>query len=328
MKHLNYSEPPFIVALLTTILLFASCQPQESHHDSELNSQNISNSETAIEPIQFIDIPSPDFQGHRGARGLLPENTIPSFLKALELGMKTIELDLVLTADSVLLVSHEPWFNHQISTHPDGTPVTEPESRLLNIFKMSTAEAQSFDVGSRGNPGFPDQKPKPAIKPTLKESVLSIENWVQTQNSPQVWYNIELKSDPHDYDVYYPQPGTYTKLLLEELSQLEILNRTVVQSFDPNILIELRKQNPFVRLAILVGGSDPFETHLNRLEFTPEIYSPHYSLVDETLIKKVRENGMSIVPWTINSTEEMQRLLDLGVDGIITDYPNRVPKTE
>jgi glycerophosphoryl diester phosphodiesterase len=328
MKHFLPTHPILFVVFITTILFIASCQPTEKQQDTDPNPQNSSNSESAIEPIQFIDIPSPDFQGHRGARGLLPENTIPSFLKALELGMNTIELDLVLTADSVLLVSHEPWFNHQISSHPDGTPVTETESRLLNIFKMSAAEAQTFDVGSRGNPGFPEQMPEPAIKPTLKESVLAIENWGQTQNSPQVWYNIELKSDPHDYDVYYPQPETYSKLLLDELSQLDILNRSVVQSFDPNILIELRKLNPNVRLAILVGGSDPFETHLNRLGFTPQIYSPHYSLVDVTLIEKVRAKGMTIVPWTINTTEEMQRLLDLGVDGIITDYPNRVPKTE
>lgn len=328
MKHFLPSQPTFFVVLTTTILIFASCQPQDSQQDTELNQQNISNTESAIEPIQFIDIPSPDFQGHRGARGLLPENTIPSFIKALELGMNTIELDLVLTADSVLLVSHEPWFNHQISSHPDGTPVSETESRLLNIFKMSADKAQTFDVGSRGNPGFPDQKPISTNKPTLKESVQAIESWIQSQNRPQVWYNIELKSDPHDYDVYYPQPHTYTKLLLDELTQLGILNRTVVQSFDPQILIELRKLNPHVRLAILVGGSEPFETHLNRLDFTPEIYSPHYSLVDEALIEKVRANGMSIVPWTINTTEEMQRLLDLGVDGIITDYPNRVPKTE
>src|SRR5690606_2008146 len=133
-------------------------------------------------------------------------------------------------------------------------------------------------------------------------------------NHPQTWYNIELKSDPHDYDVYYPQPHSFAQLVLKELSELGILNRSVIQSFDTNILNELRNLNPNARLAILVGGSDSFETHLNRLEFTPEIYSPHHSLVDETLIEKVHSKGMTIVPWTVNTTEEMQRLLDLGVD--------------
>ena len=328
MKHFIPSYITFFVVFIATVLFITSCQPQDSQQNGDYNQQNTTNSESDINSIQFIDIPSPDFQGHRGARGLLPENTIPSFIKALELGMNTIELDLVLTADSVLLVSHEPWFNHQISSHPDGTPVTESESRMLNIFKMSAAEAQTFDVGSRGNPGFPEQSPISINKPTLKESVLAIENWIQTQNHPQVWYNIELKSDPHDYDVYYPQPQTFAKLLLDEMIQLNILNRSVVQSFDPQILIELRKLHPNIRLAILVGGSDPFETHLSRLDFTPQIYSPHFSLVDEALIEKVRAKGMTIVPWTVNTTEEMQRLLDLGVDGIITDYPNLVPKTD
>ncbi|MDZ7755284.1 glycerophosphodiester phosphodiesterase family protein [Rhodohalobacter sp.] len=106
-----------------------------------------------------------DLQGHRGARGLMPENTIPAFLKAVELGVDTVEFDVVVTADGKILVSHEPWFNHLFSTKADGSPVTEEEERSFNIFEMTYEETQQFDVGKRGNPNFPNQEPMEVTKP-------------------------------------------------------------------------------------------------------------------------------------------------------------------
>lgn len=272
--------------------------------------------------INHIAIPTPDLQGHRGARGLLPENTVPSFIKALELGVTTLELDLVVSRDSVLVVSHEPWFNPDISSHPDGTLVTPEEARMLNMFLMDYSEIQKFDVGSRGNSKFPDQLPTPAYKPTLAEVVNSAEEWLSENDKPSVWYNIETKSDPSEYDSYYPQPDTFAELLVNEIFRLGIADRSVVQSFDPNTLIAVRNIEPRIHLALLVENQDPVAQNIDRLGFIPEIYSPYYQFVDSVMVDEVHTRKMRLIPWTINNSAEMKRLLELGVDGIISDYPN------
>ncbi len=279
---------------------------------------------TPITPVEInhINIPKPDLQGHRGARGLLPENTIPSFIKALELGVTTLELDLVVSRDSMLVVSHEPWFNPDISSHPDLSPVLPEEAKMLNMFLMEYSEIQSFDVGKRGNPRFPNQYPMAVYKPTLAEVVESAEKWLSDNNKSPVWYNIETKSDPREYDSYYPQPDTFAELLVKEIFRLGIADRSVVQSFDPNTLIAVRRIEPRIHLALLVENHDPVALNIDRLGFVPEIYSPYYQFVDSTMVAEVHGRNMRLIPWTINDAAEMNRLLELGVDGIISDYPN------
>lgn len=322
IHELSFSPQPYVqfLALLLVTLTITNCtsadSPSTLHSDEQTTETNMSS-------IQHIAIPVPDIQGHRGARGLLPENTVPSFLKALELGVTTLELDLVVSKDSILVVSHEPWFNPSISSHPDGRPVLSVEGRQLNTFSMTYAEIRAFDVGIRGNPNFPEQQPIPIPKPTLEEVVLQAEEYLATNNLPPVWYNIETKSEPDQYGIYIPQPATFAQLLYDEIQRLGIANRTVVQSFDVETLIELRKINPEIMQALLVSNQDSLQENLERLGFIPEIYSPYYQLVDDALIETVHQKGMRIIPWTINDSTEMQRQLDLGVDGVITDYPDR-----
>jgi len=264
-----------------------------------------------------------DLQGHRGARGLLPENTIPSFLKAAEIGVDTIEMDLVVTADSMLLVSHEPWFNHKISTKPNGEPVTESEAMDLNIYEMTYEQTQQYDVGKRGNPDFPDQKPMEVTKPLLTGAVQAIENFTEENNSDPVYYNIETKSRPQYYNVMVPEPEVFAQLVYDEISALGIMDRAIIQSFDVNTLIAMHEIDQDVTLALLVENRDSPEANLQKLGFTPDIYSPYYRLVNQTLIEKGDQLVMKIIPWTINEVPEMKRLLEMGVDGIITDYPDR-----
>ncbi|MDA0874917.1 MAG: glycerophosphodiester phosphodiesterase family protein [Bacteroidetes bacterium] len=114
-------------------------------------------------------------------------------------------------------------------------------------------------------------------------------------------------------------------LVLAEMARLELLDRANVQSFDSRIMEEVRRQAPGVRLAWLVGNEDGFDANMARLSFVPDIYSPHHGLVDSTLVEAVRARGMTLIPWTINDPIRMKELIDLGVDGIITDYPDRVP---
>lgn len=267
-----------------------------------------------------------DLQGHRGARGLLPENTIPGFLKATEFNVKTIEMDLVVTGENQLLVSHEPWFNHKISTHPDGSPVTEDEQMSLNIYKMTYDEIQQFDVGIRGNPDFPEQKPMSVAKPLFKDAIRAIEEHAIEQNLDPLYYNIETKSEPEYYDMYVPRPEKFAKLLHTELSELDkefnILDRVTIQSFDPATLIAFRKLNSNVSQAMLVYEDIPVQSYIDTLGYTPEIWSPNYNLLTSEKVQELHDRNMKVIPWTVNTINEMRVLLQMGVDGIITDYPD------
>ncbi|CAN5231936.1 glycerophosphodiester phosphodiesterase family protein [soil metagenome] len=289
------------VLMFLILLLFTACKADEATYDYDL-------------------------QGHRGARGLLPENTIPSFLKAIDYGVDTIEFDLIVTADNEILISHEPWFDHQISTKSDGTPVTEEEQMDLNIYRMTYEETQQFDVGIRAHAGFPDQEPMEATKPLMRDAIIAIENYVEEQGLDPVYYNIETKSRPEWYGVYGPQPEEFSQLLYDELAELDILDRVIIQSFNPATLIAMREIDPGVVQAILVYEEDQtIDRYIEILGYTPEIWSPQYELVTPELVADVHDRGMTIIPWTINEREEMIRLLEMGVDGIITDYPNRAP---
>jgi len=264
-----------------------------------------------------------DLQGHRGVRGLLPENTIPSFLKAVEIGVNTLELDLVVTGDRNLLISHEPWFNHKISTKPDGTTVAKSEAMDLNIYEMTYDETQQYDVGKRGNPDFPNQQPMEVTKPLLNDAVAAVENYVEKNDMVPVYYNIETKSKPEHYRVRVPEPEIFAQLVYDELSGLGILDRVIIQSFDVNTLIAMRNIDPEVTLALLVDNRDGLDINLKKLGFTPDIYSLYYPFMNPGLIEDAEKMNMKVIPWTINDISEMKRQLEMGVDGIITDYPDR-----
>ncbi|MGF1669616.1 MAG: glycerophosphodiester phosphodiesterase family protein [Balneolaceae bacterium] len=263
-----------------------------------------------------------DLQGHRGARGLLPENTIPGFLKAVDLGVDTIEFDVVVTKDHKLLISHEPWFNHKISTKPDGNPVTESEAMDLNIYEMTYEETKQYDVGKRGNAEFPRQQPMEVTKPLMIDAILAIEKHIEENSYDPVYYNIETKSRPEHYDIMVPPPDEFARLVYEELSGLNILNRVIIQSFDVNTLIAMREIDPDVTLALLVDNRDSLEENLDKLGFIPEIYSPYFKLLNSNIVRSAQEKGMKVIPWTINNVSEMILQLEMGVDGIITDYPD------
>lgn len=267
-----------------------------------------------------------DLQGHRGARGLLPENTIPSFLIAIDHGVDTIEFDLVVTADRKLLISHEPWFHHHISTKPDGEPVTEEEQMEFNIFEMTYEETTQFDVGKRGHVNFPNQQPMEATKPLMIDAIRAIEAYVNENGLDPVAYNIETKSNPEHYGVMYPYPDEYAQILYDELTVLneefDLFGRIIIQSFDPATLVEFRQLNDEIAQAMLVFEDNPMQDYIDALGYTPEVWSPHYQLVDENMMTEARERQMLVIPWTINTVHEMREQLKLGVDGIITDYPD------
>lgn len=266
-------------------------------------------------------------EGHRGARGHLPENTIPSFIKAIEQGADTIELDLVVSKDGKLVVSHEPWFSSVISTDPTGKRITKETEKEHNIYKMAYAEVRKYDVGSNGNVGFPDQKPMKAYKPLLKDVFKEIEKYVAKNKLSRVRYNIEIKSNPKEDNVYQPVPSVFAKLVLDAVIDAKLQKHVIIQSFDPRPLQELRKLSSQLPLAFLTGSNAKTAAeNLEWLGFVPDTYSPHFSLVNDGLIKFCREKGMKIVPWTVNEIADLERMKKFDLDGIITDYPDRAVK--
>jgi glycerophosphoryl diester phosphodiesterase len=263
-----------------------------------------------------------DLQGHRGARGLAPENTIPSFLKALEYGVNTLECDVVVSKDKRIVVSHEPWFSHEISTAPDGTPINAATEKQFNIYEMSYNEILRFDVGKRGHARFPRQQPMPAVKPLLSEVFREVDAYCLRHNLQPVRFNIEIKSTPEGDGKFHPAPEEFAKLLYNELQQADMIARATVQSFDVRALQAMHKLDSTLSLALLVENTMSLRENLQRLGFTPDIYSPYYRLVNAELVAQVHQRGMKLIPWTVNSLSDMKALLELGVDGLITDYPD------
>lgn len=265
-------------------------------------------------------------EGHRGARGYVPENTIPSFLKALELGADTLELDVVVSKDNKIVVSHDPWFVSSISTKPDGTAITADKEKDFSIYKMDYAEVKKFDVGIIGNKDFPQQEKMKAYKPLLSEVFKAIKNYAKKNKLKTFRFNIEIKSNPVWDNVFTPTPEVFAKMVYDEILKSKMQNNVIVQSFDPRQLQELRKLPVKLPLALLVGNKDGIEKNLEKLGFNPDTYSPHFGLVDEATINYVQKNKIKIVPWTVNEIADLEKMKKFKLDGIITDYPDRAVK--
>jgi glycerophosphoryl diester phosphodiesterase len=266
-----------------------------------------------------------DIQGHRGCRGLMPENTIPAMLKALDFGVTTLEMDVVITRDKKVIVSHEPWFEREITTRPDGSFVTSvADAMALNIYQMSYEEVARYDVGMKPHPRFPKQQKMKAIKPLLEDLIDSVESYGIKKNLKSIQYNIEIKSLPAGDNRFHPVPAEFTELVMAVLKEKKIENQVILQSFDIRPLQILHEKFSGIKISLLVEDSDEndFEGQLKKLGFIPAIYSPNQSLVDEELVKQCHEKGMKIIPWTVNDKKQIAKLRKMGVDGIITDYPD------
>ena len=263
-----------------------------------------------------------DLQGHRGARGLVPENTIPAFQRALDLGVTTLEMDVAINAEGHVVLSHEPWISAKICTHPDGHNVSPDEEKRLRIYSMSDEEVAGFDCGSRGHPDFPRQRAMPVAKPLLSDVLQAVATHTSASGRTPVRFNIEIKSRPEGDRVFHPEVREYVNVLYQVLQQYDILERTTVQSFDPRALEAMHSLDPQVSIAWLISNEQGFTQNLAQLSFVPDIYSPDYKLVDEELIRAAHALNIQVIPWTVNDADTMWKLRDWGIDGLITDYPD------
>lgn len=271
------------------------------------------------------NFPNFDLQGHRGCRGLMPENTIAAMLKAIDLGVNTLEMDVVITQDNGVILSHEAFFNHEISTKPNGQEVDSTEATSLNIFKMNYATVKTYDVGLKKHPRFTQQQKVAAIKPLLFDVIDAVDYHCKTKNIANNFkYNIEIKSSPQTDRIFHPLVPEYCERVITVLKNKQLLNKTTIQSFDVRVLQYLHNKYPTLSLAYLYEGDKnvSLASRIQSLGFTPTIYSPHYSHVDASLINYCHSNNVKVIPWTVNNLSTMQSLKNLGVDGLISDYPN------
>ena len=271
-----------------------------------------------------VNLPLFDTEAHRGGRGLLPENTIPAMLHALSLGVTTLEMDAAITKDGQVILSHEPFFNHQITTKPDGSFIEEKEEKKYNIYQMSYAETQQYDVGMKSNPRFPQQQKMKAAKPLLSEVIDSAEAFAQQTHRPLPFYNIETKIQPATDNIFHPAPDEFVTTLMKVITEKGILERAIIQSFDPRSLQIIHRLYPGVKTALLIEGFDKrsLDEQLQQLGFTPTIYSPAYQLFSDSLLQSCHRKNIKLVAWTVNEKADITRLKQAGADGIISDYPN------
>lgn len=265
-----------------------------------------------------------DVQGHRGCRGLLPENTIIAFQKALELGVTTLEMDLVISKDKQVVVSHEPFFNHEISTAPDQKVITEENHLEHNIYNLSYKEIKSYDVGLKTHSRFPDQANQKAIKPLLSEVIQFAERLSKELGRPAPYYNVEIKRKPEADNLYHPDAEEFAGLVIKTIQDSGAKDRIYIQSFDVESLQVAKRIDPEIKLVLLIENSNSAEINISKLGFTPEVYSPYHKLVSAKLVDYCTEQDMKLIPWTVNTVEDMDAMLIIGVDGIITDYPDRL----
>jgi glycerophosphoryl diester phosphodiesterase len=265
--------------------------------------------------------PAFDNEAHRGGRGLYPENTVAAMLNAVDLGVN-LEMDIHITADGKAIVSHDEYVNSLFTLMPDGKEFTKEVGMRYIFYKMNYTDIAGFDVGSKFYSKFPQQKKMKVGIPLLSDLIDSVQNHIKATGKKQVFYNIETKSTEKGDGIYNPDPETFVKVLMDVIKSKKILPWVVIQSFDKRTLQVIHKKYPNVRTSWLVDNKKDLTANLDDLGFVPFIYSPNYKMVDAAMVTQSHAKGIKVLPWTVNTREEIAMQKALGVDGIITDYPD------
>ena len=266
-----------------------------------------------------------DVQAHRGGAGLMPENTVEAMKNAIDMGVNTLEMDLQISADGQVVVSHDAYFHPRYATRPDGT-VVEPDDPKEYIYTMPYSEVKKYDTGMRPSTVWPEKACIPAYKPLASELIGFVENYTKENGLSPMRYNIEIKSKTGKTEgKNWPEYHEFVDKCIELLLSMNLGDRLVVQSFDVRALNYMHEKYPELILSYLVDEDDTdFEKYMSLLNFTPQWLSPHFSTTDDELCSKVHDKGMKIVPWTVDRAEDISRMIELGVDAIISNYPDRV----
>jgi len=266
-----------------------------------------------------------DLQGHRGCRGLMPENTIAAMLHSIDLGVTTLEMDVVITKDKKVVLSHETFMNPEIATPPNGQQFSSPKDKSYNIYQMTYEEVSKWDVGIKPNPKFPTQKKMPATKPLLSDVIAAVEEYVKLHHHKPLNYNIETKCAPASDGISHPAPEEFVALLVDVITKGNVATRTTIQSFDKRSLQVLHQSYPSIKTSFLIDGSNKKtpEALIAELGFHPSFLSPAYALINQEYVEACKKVKLKLIAWTVNEEADIEKIAALGVDGIISDYPDR-----
>ncbi|MBC5765962.1 glycerophosphodiester phosphodiesterase [Ramlibacter albus] len=282
-----------------------------------------------------------DLQGHRGTRGLRPENTLPAFEHALSLGVDTLETDIGVTADGVVVISHDPYLNPLITRDAQGQWLPGTKGPLIR--SLTLAQLQAYDVG-RLQPGTPYAKTfetQQAVDGTRVPTLAQLFDLVKARNATRVRFNIETKINPSQPDDTV-SPEAMTQALLKVINDAGMASRVTIQSFDwrtLQLVQKLQPSIPTVYLTVQAPNNDntrdgswtaglKFADHGSAPKMVKaaggKVWSPNQGAVTEALVKEAQSLGLQVVPWTVNDPAVMDRFIGWGADGIITDYPDRL----
>jgi len=283
-----------------------------------------------------------DLQGHRGARGLMPENTLPAFQRAIELGVDTLECDMGITKDGVVVIHHDLLLNPDTTRGPDGKWLSH---RGPAISELTFEELQKYDVG-RLKPGtdysksFPDQQP---VDGTRIPKLSDLFDLVKNSGNAKIGFDCETKVSPRYRSLTLP-PEEFARRVIAEIRKHGMQARITVQSFDWSTLQVIQREAPEIRTMYLTSPStlapaDGFDPALWLAGFTPavhgsvtaaikaaggRIWAPNHAYLSPALLADAHAHGLIVIAWTVNEPETIARLLKMGVDGIISDRPDLV----
>ena len=262
-----------------------------------------------------------EIQAHRGARSFFPENTVQAFCKAADLGVRVVELDIVISKDHNIIVSHDPWLSAPLCSDQLGHPLSTADKLRYIMYDMAYSDIATYDCGLP-HPSFSLQQRIASRKPLLSSVFNSVDAYMASERMKgQMIYNIEIKSWPDKDGVFHPMPDRFAALVLRLVEDAGLSDRVRIQSFDYRVVREAWKLNPQLCYGLLIEETQNLELILQLLGFVPQYVNPHVSLVNDELTEYLHAKKIMVIPWTVNSKEEMLAMKHLGTGGIITDYP-------
>ncbi|MBJ6144025.1 glycerophosphodiester phosphodiesterase family protein [Hymenobacter sp. BT559] len=268
----------------------------------------------------------PEVHGHRGCRGLRPENTMSAFLHAVALGVEVIELDVVISQDHQVVVSHEPWLSAKLGRGPQGELIEQIQEQRYNLYQLPYTVIRQCSVGEWSHANFPEQQPELTHRPLLRE-VLHQVTIASQQHGRAVGFSVEIKAWPMGDDIFHPRPALFVDLVVAELLAADTLSRTTLLSFDTRVLQAARRAYPSLALCLLIEDYLPaITTIFNDLGFEPESLGPDFHLLSASSVQHIRTTypTLRLVPWTVNTPAELTMALGWQPDAITTDYPDRL----
>ena len=288
------------IILLLFLLLLVSCETYEIHEEG-----------ASLEELNI------DIQAHRGGMGLMPENTIEAMIKAIDLGATTLEFDLQMSKDSMLVVCHDRYMNSDIILKPDGSEIEKSQEGTYLLSEMPYDSIAQYIIGLKYWDSYPLQKKISCKIPLLTTLIDTVEAYTKKIGRDPIDYSIEIK---HDAMRDLSEQNEYIDLIMKVLAEKKLGDRVTIQSFQSSILNYLHEQYPAIRLSYII--TEGLEKSMSRLNFVPDVISPTHLIVDSQFMTDASSFGMDVVVWPVDVDKDIKRLILLDVDGIITNYPN------